>query len=372
MNLSEIIVDDSFKTRKAVLVASLSSNPADAAPLEALAALYDAALEVSAERSGAFLKHAGQSVFVIFDASCGADAISAGADLLRKTIAPCAAAISYGDLAHFETADHGVDYLGAPLERAYALAKAANPGALFVDEAVILASAIGDVESALGKNAEVLLGVRGQYQLEGLERETVAYELLWSEARAGVRVQRSASDTAANLANANKWVTGVISSLGSKFGFIVDRAGVAHYFQSRNLAAGANLRRGSRVVFRALPPLRGAKEPRAEDVFVLESEVNGVISRINAAGWGFLKLHCENGLEHNLFMLGLTKGLAVGQSVRCRIGVNERGPMGYNAAPLETPAEPQLEAETANIPQAVQHAPPPRQRVRTTEAVAAD
>jgi hypothetical protein len=72
-------------------------------------------------------------------------------------------------------------------------------------------------------------------------------------------------------------------------------------------------------------------------------------------------------------MLGLTKGLVVGQGVRCRVGVNERGPMGYNAAPLETPAEPQLEIETANIPQEVQHAPPPsRQRVRPTQAVAAD
>ena len=370
MNLSEIILDDSFKTRKAVLVASLDSTSAS---LQSLAALYDAALEVSAERSGAFLKHAGQSVFVIFDASRGVDAISAGAALLAKTGAACAAAVSYGDLAHFETADHGVDYLGAPLERAYALAKAAKPGALFVDEAVILASAMGDVERALGKNAELLLGARGQHQLEGLDGETVAYELLWSETRAGLRMGHGdASASTAGAVSANKWVTGVISSLGSKFGFIVDRAGVAHYFQSRNLAAGTGLRRGSRVVFRPLPPLRGAKEPRAEDIFVLESEVHGVISRINAAGWGFLKLHCENSLEHNLFMLGLTKGLVVGQSVRCRIGVNERGPMGYNAAPLETPVEPQLESETVSIPQEVQRVPPPRQRVRATEAVAAD
>jgi hypothetical protein len=308
---------------------------------------------------------------VIFETEGVVNAISAAAALLRQTEATCAVAISYGDLAHFETAEHGVDYLGTPLERAYALAKAANLGALFVDEAVILASAIADVERALGKPAEVLLGTRGQLQLEGLSGETIAYELQWSEARAGLRVQR-ATDTAAGSPNANKWGTGVISSLGSKFGFIVDRAGTPHYFQSRNLACGANLRRGSRVVFRSLPPLRGAKEPRAEDVFVLESEVQGVISRINAAGWGFLKLHCENGLEHNLFMLGLTKGLQVGQIVRCRIGVNERGPMGYNAVALETLSNASQSAEIVAEEAQVTRVPPPRQRVRATEAVAAD
>ena len=367
MNLTEMISNDEFKTRKAVLVASLGEqifeNPA------ALADLYDAALEVSAASCGALLKHAGHSVFLIFDAERSVQAISAGAAILAKIGgASCAAAVAYGNLVHFETADHGVDYLGAPLERAFTLARAANSGALFVDEAVILATAISDVESALNRRAETLLGERGEHQLAGLPGVTVAYELLWNEARVGLKKMREPLSSAASVGaavNANKWVTGVVSSLGSKFGFITDRAGTPHYFQTRNLASAATLKRGSRVVFRALPALRGAKEPRAEDIFVLESEVQGVISRVNPAGWGFLKLQCENGLEHNLFMLGLGKGFAVGQAVRCRIGVNERGPMGHSAAALEQ----SIESEAFQVAQSF---PATRQRVRATEAVAAD
>ena len=364
MNLTEMISNDDFATRKVVLVTSLGDssvqNPGS------LADLYDAALEVSATTGGALLKHAGHSIFVIFDADKSAQAISAGVAILGKT--SCAAAVAYGNLVHFETADHGVDYLGAPLERAFTLARAANPGALFVDEAVILATAMSDVESALNRRADTLLGERGLHELAGLPGVTVAYELLWNEARVGLREPLGSSAApvnAASAASANKWVTGVVSSLGSKFGFIVDRAGTPHYFQTRNLASGANLKRGSRAVFRALPALRGAKEPRAEDVFVLESEVRGVISRLNPAGWGFLKLQCENGLEHNLFMLGLSKGFAVGQTVRCRIGVNERGPMGHSAAPLEQSAQPAA-------PEVAQSFSATRQRVRAIEAVAAD
>jgi hypothetical protein len=80
---------------------------------------------------------------------------------------------------------------------------------------------------------------------------------------------------------------------------------------------------------------------------------------LNPAGWGFIRITCDNGLEHNLFVLGAGKSLTAGQRVRCLVGVNNRGPMGYrlenleSATPMQTPA-------------------PPRQRVRAIQSIAAD
>jgi hypothetical protein len=362
MNLVDIIAASSAKTRKAIMVIHLTSDKGDASTLESLGKLYDLGLEISAEHDAEVLKHAGRSLFLAFEPSHATAAIPTGVTVLKNASERglrCSVAIAHGELVHFETSERGVDYLGAPLERAFALARAVNTGALVVDEAVILAAAMSEVEIALGGTSEELLGARLEMSLEGVSGTVNAYEVLWSEARVGWRVP-PAPTRSASAVDQSRWVTGVVSSLGAKFGFIVDRAGTPHYFQTRNLARAANLRRGSRVVFRALPPLRGAKERRAEDVFALESEVQGVVSRLNPAGWGFVKIQCDNGLEHNLFVLGVNKGLEVGQAVRCLIGVNERGPMGYR---LEAAA-----AEPTETPQPV----PVRPRMRVSEAIAAD
>ncbi len=372
MNLSDIISEATAKARKTVLVVNqLEDRQRGGSALEHLAALYDLALEVGALHDGEFLKHAGQSVFLIFESAQTKAAVAAGVTLLTKAAAlnlPCVAAIAHGELVHFETADRGVDYLGAPLERAFALTRAAQAGALVADESLLLATAMSEIAATMNRSAELLLGSRHELSLEGLPDPLTAYELLWSETRFGWRSQgnkpgRDAAEAAsvAPIVNQNRWVTGVVSSLGSKFGFIVDRTGTPHYFQTRNLARANDLRRGSRVVFRALPALRGAKELRAEDVFALESEIHGVISKLNPAGWGFVKITCDNELEHNLFTLGISKTLVVGQAVRCLIGVNERGPMGYRLEPLE-----ETDAVVEPLPA------PPRQRVRAVEAIAAD
>jgi hypothetical protein len=373
MNLIDIIADNAAKARKAIMVIHQMPDKGNGSALERLAKLYDLALEISAEHDAEILKHAGQSLFLAFNATRTTATIPVGASLLATAEArglPCSVAIAYGELAHFETPERGVDYLGAPLERAFALARAAHPGALLVDESVPLAAAMPEVETALGRFAEELLGERFEVSLEDAGGTVNAYEILWSKARVGLRSMPSPTRDASPSVDQSRWVTGVVSSLGSKFGFIVDRAGTPHYFQTRNLARAENLRRGSRVVFRALPPLRGAKERRAEDVFALESEVHGVVSRLNPAGWGFVKIQCDNALEHNLFVLGVNKGLTVGQAVRCLIGVNERGPMGYRLEVVDAEAVATPEAQPTESPKPVPSRP--RMRVSETQAIAAD
>ncbi|WP_027481866.1 hypothetical protein [Deinococcus pimensis] len=99
-----------------------------------------------------------------------------------------------------------------------------------------------------------------------------------------------------------------------------------------------------RVVFRSLPPARGTQEKRAEDVFVIDAFVEGVLERVNPKGWGLLRVDCANGLEHRMYLPNVaSRGFNTGARLRCRVGVNDLGPIGYQveAAPpaaAEAPA----------------------------------
>jgi hypothetical protein len=163
-------------------------------------------------------------------------------------------------------------------------------------------------------------------------RETLIYhEILWDSTRYGIRPEyyETISNKADNV-DPSQWLRGTIVRVGPKFGFISTEDGELHYFQPRNLAVGTEVGRGARVVFHPLPPVRGTKQKRAEDVFITNTQVEGVVSRVNPKGWGFVRIRCANGLEHELFALGVAARFAVGDRVSCRIGSNDQGPIGLS------------------------------------------
>lgn len=155
------------------------------------------------------------------------------------------------------------------------------------------------------------------------------------DARPKSRPARSAAPavTAAQTTRADtplsRWVRGTVLRTGRTFGFLEDMDGQIYYFQPRNMAVDAPLRRGARVVFRVLPAMRGASELRAEDVFVIDAVASGVLERVHPKGWGLVRLDCHNGLEHRLFVQNSAgPGWRVGRTVSCRIGANRQGPVG--------------------------------------------
>ncbi len=335
MKLEEIITDTQFQVRKTIVVLNLMDAPTNPAPTDtSLARLYDAVLEVTGATGGDVLKHADRSVFIAFDLEQATEAINCAIRLhthAREHNLRFSAAIASGAMTWFETPERGTDYLGATLDHAASLSRAANARAIFVDAATAQAAALAKLEIAQDVARERLSEAQTIRLSERAEPITY-FELLWSDEAFGVRpafISALQEQNTTKDVNPAAWHKGVISRIGPKFGFISDDAGELYYFQSRNLAVTAALKRGARVLFHALPPLRNTKEKRAEDVFVMDAIAEGRLTRIGPKGWGFIKLECQSNLEHNLFTLGITgEHWTVGQQVRCRIGTNDRGPVG--------------------------------------------
>lgn len=333
MKLEEIIGDAQFQVRKTIVVLNLTDAPVTTGDA-ALAKLYDLVLEVAPEIGGDVLKQADRSVFVAFDLERATEAINCAIRLhthAREHGLRFGAAIASGALTWFETPERGTDYLGAPLGHATSLSRAANARAIFVDAATAQAAALARLEIPSDAGGERLSEAQTIRLSERAEPITY-HELLWGNEAFGVRasfISALQEQNPTKDVNPAAWHKGVISRIGPKFGFISDDAGELYYFQSRNLAVTAALKRGARVLFHALPPLRNTKEKRAEDVFVMDATAEGRLTRIGPKGWGFVKLECQSNLEHNLFALGITgEHWTVGQRVRCRIGANDRGPVG--------------------------------------------
>ena len=333
MKLSQITADPQFQVRKTIVVLNLTDAPGNPNDVS-LAKLYDLVLESIPETGGDILKHADRSIFIAYDLAHATEAINAA--IRAQTHAKehglrFGAGIASGALTWFETPERGTDYLGAPVEQAAQLSRAANARAILMDAATAQAAALARLEIDASKDAPL-----GDAQIIRLtERaEAITYhELVWAEEAFGIRaafVSAMHAETPIADLNPAEWRKGVISRIGPKFGFISDDAGELYYFQSRNLVVEAALKRGARVLFHALPPIRNTKEKRAEDVFVLDATAEGRLTRIGTKGWGFIKLECQNNLEHNLFVIGLNgENQTVNQRVRCRLGSNDRGPVGY-------------------------------------------
>jgi len=263
---------------------------------------------------------------------------------------PCTAAMATGRIGRLQSPGQPPRFVGAALDRAALLQGLLQdrPGTLLCDEE---AARLSGVQAS----AAPIMGARLPFGPPGDETQ-ICYEVLWDRLRPGdlcaprAQVTRvpatrprarptraetamSATPVPADAVRADtplsRWVRGTILRTGRTFGFIEDPAGLVYYFQPRNVAIDASLRRGARVVFRILPAMRGASELRAEDVFVLDAVTSGVLERVNPKGWGLVRLDCQNGLEHRLFVQNAAgPGWRVGRTVSCRIGANRQGPVG--------------------------------------------
>lgn len=265
---------------------------------------------------------------------------------------PCTAAMATGRIGHLKSPGQQPRFVGAALDRAMLLQGLLQdrPGTLLCDEE---AARLSGVQASVAP----IMGAQIPFGLPGDEAQ-VCYEVLWDRLRPGdldaprvpatrvpatrPRARPTRAETAMPAVRAatplSRWVRGTILRTGRTFGFIEDPAGLVYYFQPRNVAIDASLRRGARVVFRILPAMRGAAELRAEDVFVLDAVTSGVLERVNPKGWGLVRLDCQNGLEHRLFVQNAAgPGWRVGQTVSCRIGANRQGPVGLPVTDLASP-----------------------------------
>lgn len=305
---------------------------------------------------------------LVFPGHPAAEVLDSLVRLLKLAAAqnlPCSAALVSGEVLSLQAAGQAARFVGAALDRAGQLADLAGPGRLLADPASLATAGVL-------ATAPAWLGEARQDPVSGAADALTYHEVGWliyerpTPAQPSARPRRARAapaqldaageDTAQPASGApsrrpaaapardarartepsqTSWIRGTILRLGRRFGFIEGAGGQLYYFQPSNLTLDAPLRRGGRVVFRALPPLRGTQEPRAEDVFVLDAVAEGVVERLDPRGWGLLRLDCKNGLEHRLFIQNLgAAGVRAGQTVRCRLGANRMGPVGYEPAPV--------------------------------------
>ncbi|PNY79652.1 hypothetical protein CVO96_16950 [Deinococcus koreensis] len=280
----------------------------------------------------------------------------------------CGAVLAAGRLGCLLSEGQPPRFVGAALDRAARLlGGAGRPGTLLCDADSARLSGLLDTSAPL-------LGAQQSLVAAG-DAELIWYDVLWDRLRPGdlqapapiaqaparpttaaspapprARQRRETGETVPpgpagrEDTPLSRWVRGTILRTGRNFGFIEDTSGQIYYFQPRNMAVDAPLRRGARVVFRILPALRGAAELRAEDVFVIDAVVRGVLERTSPKGWGLVKLDCLNGLEHRLFVQNaLNPGWRAGLTVACRIGANRQGPVGIPLQGVADPAPTPLE-----------------------------
>ncbi|WP_102127589.1 hypothetical protein [Deinococcus planocerae] len=261
-----------------------------------------------------------------------------------------AAALVTGRVGQLQAPGQAPGFMGPALERAEALRGLLHgqPGALLCDDEAARLSGLTTTTAPLLGGSRSLGAAGGAV--------TLCHEVLWDRLRPGdlqaprvtgagprARAARPARDEAPDPgARADtplsRWVRGTVLRTGRTFGFLEDQGGMIYYFQPRNLAVDVPLRRGARVLFRVLPPLRGAEEQRAEDVFVLGAVTDGVVERLDPRGWALVRVDCHNGLEHRLFVQNAAgAGWRTGQTVFCRIGANRQGPVGF---PVEEAPDP--------------------------------
>lgn len=323
-------------TMSSVVVLALHVEPSSS-PSASTAAVIGSLTEPSLPAGVHVTSQTERTLIAVIDEGSGCVAVDLavrGLAVATRTGGQARAALVAGNLVRIETEDV-VQYVGATLERAPQLADIAAAGTILLDDqSARLTGATAAPRPLLSETRSVVLD--GEIAL-------AYHELFWEHHGPGMLAAASQPPSRSKEAREapaegepssperlSRWLRGAVMRIGPKFGFIEDQNGCLYYFQQRNLTVDLPVRRGMRVIFRALPPARGTQEKRAEDIFVIDSMMDGVLERVNPKGWGLLKLDCHNGLEHRLYLPNVGgRGFGSGQRLRCRIGANELGPLGY-------------------------------------------
>ena len=137
-----------------------------------------------------------------------------------------------------------------------------------------------------------------------------------------------------------EWHFGEVFRWGpnSDFGFIKSKGEDFYFNEGHLFSETSEPQEGDRVVFHVLAPVADGKSRRASQIFVHGEQLQGKVEKIFEKGFGFVQIEGQHGNRHTLFVFTRdVPDLSIGSTVRCRVGENDRGPIGVDLEVVDSP-----------------------------------
>jgi len=365
-NLTEVFADPSSRVPRTFLVVDMNDSTAmkeenpEATWITTLGWFFDHIRNTVTEKGGKIVKFVGDGALVVFNEDDATQALSAAIAIqegikeenknrLVNLTASIGAASGYARaFSVVDQGDESSDFLGLAVDRAFRLCAAANANAIFADADTIAAASMNRVRSQVGEVLDRgIADYQGQQQLisvKGFSSPVKYHEIWWDKDKYGVSAQfvtgttnsrlketapRQPRPTTVGETPAHEWLHGSVKRWGADYGFITD--GREDFYANNDYIfhAGFEVEENAKVVFTPLESLAPGKSRRADNVFVVGQDLQGVVTKVDPRGFGFGTVTGQGGREHDLFLLVKdVPELKAGDHFECTIGRNPKGPIG--------------------------------------------
>jgi hypothetical protein len=224
--------------------------------------------------------------------------------------------------------------IGAAVDRAGTLVRAAAPGALFVDSAVVANLALHYVTSKAGRtkswSGTDYLSHVDEIAVDAVAPPIAFYEIKWSGEELG-RIDRPVvdlGDSASENGTATQRLVGALQRWRDDHGFVLSQTGEYFYLNDRYIVGNQEISPNTKVFFVPRKPLIDGRDRVAAAVVSLGAELVGTVVKVfPTRNYAFVEVADSEGNSQHLFMHAENNvwPVSVGDELTFKVGENVRG-----------------------------------------------